>query len=117
MLDIPELDEMTCMRLDRNSLFQCDKVSKRWNEAVVSSIWRTISADINGEHYADSMTHEYFQSDELIDLALTILANVTALSMSSSYDVKTLFPFSKLKCYCHSVNHLSSLFLEVYKFQ
>lgn len=63
------------------------------------------------------MIHEYFRSDELFDLALTILPKVTVLSISGNYetmghDIKTLFPFSKLKrAIATASNHLSSLSL------
>ncbi|KAF9376844.1 hypothetical protein CPB97_010568 [Podila verticillata] len=64
------------------------------------------------------MTHEFFTSDELFDLALTILPRVTALSISGGSDHSTLFPFSKFKRVLTTASdHLYSLSLSLPKFQ
>ncbi|KAF8981890.1 hypothetical protein BGZ52_002404 [Haplosporangium bisporale] len=66
----------------------------------------------------DQMTHEFFTSDELFDLALTILPRVTALSISGDPDRRTLFPFSKFKRVLTAASdHLYSLSLSLPKFQ
>lgn len=64
------------------------------------------------------MTHKLFTSDELFDLALTILPRVTALSISGGSDRSTLFPFSKFKRVLITASyHLHSLSLSLPKFQ
>ncbi|KAG0021377.1 hypothetical protein BGZ80_002542 [Entomortierella chlamydospora] len=44
MLDIPELDDMICQRLERRQLAQCSRVNKQWHRIVTPYLWRDVSS-------------------------------------------------------------------------
>ncbi|KAF9174455.1 hypothetical protein BGX20_011209 [Mortierella sp. AD010] len=44
MFDIPELDDMICLGLERRHLAQCSRVNKQWHRIVTPYLWRDVSS-------------------------------------------------------------------------
>ncbi|KAF9383078.1 hypothetical protein CPB97_006765 [Podila verticillata] len=68
MFDVTELDEVVCLQLDRKSLLQCAKASKKWNAAVTPFLWRTIPKGIwadNWRSFCHLILEDFFQQQQL----------------------------------------------------
>lgn len=67
MFDVPELDNMLYMGLDRHSVVQCARVSKKWNKAASPYVFQEIPR-LPEKHHQEAfrriVLEDYFQEQE-----------------------------------------------------
>ncbi|KAK3811115.1 MAG: hypothetical protein J3Q66DRAFT_58902 [Benniella sp.] len=69
MFDIPELDDMVILQLNRHDLAQCSRVSRTWHRIVVPYLWAVFDCSIQSQRAFYRLVRESYllerQSQEL----------------------------------------------------
>lgn len=99
MFNVTELDEAVCLLLNRKSLLQCAKVSKKWNATVTPFLWRTIPKEIwpaNWRSFCHLVLEDFLQEQHLKEQQ-TLAKIAEPTQAIKSFGPKPLKPRKKIK--------------------